>query len=192
MVDQRVADAFVERFTDKANTLATGDPRQGSAPLGAVVSAQTASTLERLQGDAIARGAELKCGGAGAGVLIPATVLDRVTPEMELFRTESFGPIVAIIRARDDAHAVELANDSEYGLAAAVFSQNAARALKVARQIRSGICHVNGATVHDEAQMPFGGVKASGYGRFGGQAGVDAFTDLRWISIATEAGQFPF
>ena len=192
IVDQRVADAFVERFTDKANTLATGDPRQGSAPLGAVVGAQTASTLERLQGDAIAKGAELKCGGAGAGVLIPATVLDRVTPEMELFRTESFGPIVAIIRARDDAHAVELANDSEYGLAAAVFSQNAARALTVARQIRSGICHVNGATVHDEAQMPFGGVKASGYGRFGGQAGVDAFTDLRWISIATEAGQFPF
>ena len=76
--------------------------------------------------------------------------------------------------------------------AAAVFSQNAARALTVARQIRSGICHVNGATVHDEAQMPFGGVKASGYGRFGGQAGVDAFTDLRWISIATEAGHFPF
>lgn len=192
IVDRRIADAFVERFVDKANTLATGDPRQGNAPLGAVVGVQTASTLERLQSDAIARGAELKCGGAGAGVLIPATVLDRVTPEMELFRTESFGPIVAIIRARDDAHAVELANDSEYGLAAAVFSQNAARALTVARQIRSGICHVNGATVHDEAQMPFGGVKASGYGRFGGQAGVDAFTDLRWISIATEAGQFPF
>ena len=192
IVDDSVADAFVERLANKASTLAVGDPRQGGAPLGAVVSLETVEKFESLQRDAIAKGAELKAGGASDGILIEASVIDRVTPEMDLFHTESFAPLVAIIRARDDAHAVELANDSEYGLAASVFSRNAARGFKVARQIRSGICHVNGATVHDEPQMPFGGVKASGYGRFGGQAGVDAFTDLRWISIETEPGQFPF
>jgi delta 1-pyrroline-5-carboxylate dehydrogenase len=107
-------------------------------------------------------------------VLMPAHVVDKVTPEMKLFRDESFGPVVGIIRARDEAHAIELANDTEYGLSASVFTRDTARGLKVARQIKSGICHVNGPTVHDEAQMPFGGVKASGYGRFGGKAGIDS------------------
>lgn len=93
--------------------------------------------------------------------------------------------------AGDDAHAVEPANDTDYGLSAAVFTRDVARGLRIARQIRSGICHVNGPTVHDEAQMPFGGVNASGYGRFGGKAGIDAFTDLQWITIETLPGHFP-
>jgi len=124
-------------------------------------------------------------------VLMPAHVIDRVTPEMRLFREESFGPVVAITRARDEAHAIALANDTEYGLSAAVFTRDTARGLRVARQIRSGICHVNGPTVHDEPQMPFGGVNASGYGRFGGKAGIDAFTELRWITIETQPGHYP-
>jgi len=124
-------------------------------------------------------------------VLMPATVVDKVTPQMRLFREESFGPVVALVRANDEADAVRLANDTEYGLAAAVFTKDIARGLRIARQIKSGICHVNGPTVHDEAQMPFGGVKASGYGRFGGAAGIDAFTELRWITVETEPGHYP-
>ena len=108
------------------------------------------------------------------------------------FALESFGPIVGIIRAKDEEDAIALANDSEYGLSAAVFTRDTARGLKVARRIRSGICHVNGPTVHDEPQMPFGGVGASGYGRFGGKAGIDSFTELRWITIETEPGHYPF
>jgi acyl-CoA reductase-like NAD-dependent aldehyde dehydrogenase len=92
---------------------------------------------------------------------------------------------------KDEEAAIAAANDSEYGLSAAVFSRDIARALSVARRIQSGICHINGPTVHDEAQMPFGGVKASGYGRFGGQAGVAEFTELRWITIDTQPGHFP-
>jgi acyl-CoA reductase-like NAD-dependent aldehyde dehydrogenase len=122
---------------------------------------------------------------------MPATVVDHVTPAMRLFREESFGPVVALCRARDEAHALALANDTEYGLSAAVFTRDAARGLRVARQIKSGICHINGPTVHDEAQMPFGGVKASGHGRFGGKAGIDAFTELRWITLETQSGHFP-
>jgi acyl-CoA reductase-like NAD-dependent aldehyde dehydrogenase len=122
---------------------------------------------------------------------MPATVVDYVTPAMRLYREESFGPVVAVIRVKDEEAAVAAANDSEYGLSASVFSRDIARALSVARRIQSGICHINGPTVHDEAQMPFGGVKASGYGRFGGQAGVAEFTDLRWITIETQGGHFP-
>jgi benzaldehyde dehydrogenase (NAD) len=94
-------------------------------------------------------------------------------------------------RARDEAQAIELANDTDYGLSAAVFTRDIARGLRVAKQIKSGICHINGPTVHDEAQMPFGGTKASGYGRFGGRAGIDAFTELRWITIETAPGHYP-
>jgi acyl-CoA reductase-like NAD-dependent aldehyde dehydrogenase len=93
--------------------------------------------------------------------------------------------------ATDEADAIRLANDSEYGLSAAVFTRDTARGLRVARQTRSGMCHINGPTVHDEAQMPFGGVGASGYGRFGGKAGIDQFTELRWITIETQPGHFP-
>jgi benzaldehyde dehydrogenase (NAD) len=110
---------------------------------------------------------------------------------MSLYREESFGPVVGVIRARDEADAIRLANDSEYGLSAAVFTRDAARGLRVARRIRSGMCHINGPTVHDEPQMPFGGVGFSGYGRFGGRAGIDQFTELRWITLDTQPGQFP-
>jgi acyl-CoA reductase-like NAD-dependent aldehyde dehydrogenase len=123
--------------------------------------------------------------------IVSAAVIDRVTPAMRLYSEESFGPIVAIVRVNGDEEAVRVANDTEYGLSAAVFSQNITRALNVATRINSGICHINGSTVADEAQMPFGGTKASGYGRFGGKAGVAEFTDLRWITIETKP-QYPF
>jgi acyl-CoA reductase-like NAD-dependent aldehyde dehydrogenase len=110
---------------------------------------------------------------------------------MRIYGEESFGPVVALIRAVDEADAIRLANDTQYGLSGAVFSRDIARALNAAQRIRSGICHINGPTVHDEAQMPFGGVGASGYGRFGGRAGIDEFTDLRWITIDTRTGHFP-
>ena len=119
-------------------------------------------------------------------------MIDHVTPEMRIYREESFGPVVAIVRVDGVEEAVRVANDTDYGLSAAVFGRDIARALEVARRIESGICHVNGPTVHDEAQMPFGGVKASGYGRFGGKAGIDAFTELRWITIETGPQHYPF
>ena len=191
IVVEAVADAFVEKFRSKVAGMAVGDPREGKTPLGAVVDLKTVQHCEGLVADAVAQGAVTLTGGPSNGVLMPATVVDKVTPAMNLFRDESFGPVVAVTRARDEAHAVELANDTEYGLSAAVFTRDIARGLKVAKQIKSGICHVNGPTVHDEAQMPFGGVKGSGYGRFGGKAGIDAFTELRWITIETEAGHYP-
>ena len=191
IVDDTVADAFVEKFRAKVETMAVGDPRDGKAPLGAVVDQKTVDHVKGLIADAVANGATMLVGGEADGVLMPAHVIDKVTPAMKLFRDESFGPVVAVSRATDEAHAIALANDTDYGLSAAVFTRDTARGLRVARQIKSGICHVNGPTVHDEAQMPFGGMKASGYGRFGGKAGIDSFTEQRWITIETQPGHYP-
>jgi len=191
IVVDAIADAFASKFGAKASALATGDPREGNTPLGAVVDRKTVDHVNGLIADAVDKGASLLSGGKADSVLMPATVVDGVTAAMNLYRDESFGPVVAMIRARDEEHAIELANDSAYGLSAAVFTRDVARGLTVARRIKSGICHVNGPTVHDEAQMPFGGTKASGYGRFGGKAGIDAFTELRWITIETEPGHYP-
>ena len=186
-----VAEAFAAKFAAKAKSLLTGDPREGAAPLGAVVDTKTVPRVNDLIDDAVSRGAKILAGGKADSVLMPATVVGGVDATMKLYRDESFGPIVALIHAADEADAIAKANDSEYGLSASVFTRDTARGLRVARQIRSGICHVNGPTVHDEAQMPFGGVGASGYGRFGGKAGIDSFTELRWITIETQPGHFP-
>jgi benzaldehyde dehydrogenase (NAD) len=192
IVVDAVADAFVEAFRAKADTLKAGDPREGKSPLGAVVDLKTVTHVQDLIADAVSKGAtQIVGGGESDGVVMPANVIDGVVSSMKLYHEESFGPIVAILRAKDEADAIRLANDSEYGLSAAVFTKDAARGLRIAHQIKSGICHINGPTVHDEAQMPFGGVGASGYGRFGGKAGIDQFTELRWLTLETLPGHFP-
>ncbi len=119
------------------------------------------------------------------------TLLDGVTEQMRLYREESFGPLVAMIRVDGEEEALRVANDSEYGLSAAVFSRDTARAMRVAQRIESGICHINAPTVHDEPQMPFGGVKGSGYGRFGGKAGINEFTELRWMTMQLGPRHYP-
>ncbi len=191
IVVDAVYDEFVTRFAAKAASLPAGDPVEGKAPLGAVVDLKSGDKVRDLMRDAIAKGAKLVAGGEGEGVLIPASVLSGVTPEMRIYAEESFGPVVSIVRAKDTNDAIRIANDTEYGLTASVFTTNIAEAFSVAARIESGMCHINGATVHDEAQMPFGGVKDSGYGRFGGKAGINEFTDLRWITIETKPGHFP-
>jgi acyl-CoA reductase-like NAD-dependent aldehyde dehydrogenase len=191
IVVDAVADRFAEKLAEKARTLSAGDPREAKAPLGAMVDLKNAQHVNALIKDALGQGARLLAGGPSNTVLMSATLLDGVTRDMRVYTEESFGPVVALIRAKDEADAVRLANDSEYGLSAAVFTRDAARGLSVARQVKSGIFHINGPTVHDEAQMPFGGIGASGYGKFGGKAGIDSFTELRWITIETKPGHFP-
>lgn len=192
IVVEAVADEFAAKFAAKVKTMAAGDPTQGNTPLGAVVDRKTVDHCYSLVEDAVAKGAELLVGGETTmNVVMPAHLVDKVTPDMKLFRDESFGPVVGIARARDEAHAIELANDTQYGLSSAVFTKDTARGMKVAKQILAGICHINASTVSDEPQMPFGGMKASGYGRFGGKAGIDAFTELRWVTFETEPGHYP-
>jgi benzaldehyde dehydrogenase (NAD) len=111
---------------------------------------------------------------------------------MRLYGEESFGPVVCVMRVRGVEEAIRVANDTEYGLSSSVFGRDLTRALAVARRIEASMCHVNGPTVHDEAQMPFGGTKASGHGRFGGRAALDEFTELRTFTVATGPLAYPF
>ena len=157
----------------------------------AIITGATSGIGRRSAEIFVAKGAKVVAGGQADGVLMNATVLDGVTPAMTVYSEESFGPLVSVIRVKDDEEALAVANDTEYGLSAAVFGRDIARALNVANRIESGICHINGPTVHDEAQMPFGGVKSSGYGRFGGKAAINEFTDLRWITIENGEQHYP-
>ncbi|WP_408904148.1 aldehyde dehydrogenase [Pseudoroseomonas cervicalis] len=191
VVVDSVADEFVRRLSAFVAKLPVGDP-SGPVFLGSVVDEAAAAKVDALVDDAVGQGAVLHGGGARRGTIMPPVILDRVTPAMRIYAEESFGPVVAMIRVRDAEEAVRVANDSEYGLSAAIFTRDVARGLALAARIDSGICHINGPTVHDEAQMPFGGTKASGYGRFGGRAGVAEFTELRWITVETAPGHYPF
>ena len=192
IVDAKVADAFVEKLAAKARSLPLGDPRKGPVVLGSVVDMRTVERCNALIDDALAKGAKLVCGGKADSTLMPATLLDHVTADMLIYQEESFGPVKPIVRVDGVEAAISCANDNAFGLSAAVFSRDVAQAWNVAQGIESGICHINAPTVHDEAQMPFGGVKDSGYGHFGGRAGIDAFTDLRWISLQTTERHYPF
>ncbi|NEK86690.1 aldehyde dehydrogenase [Blastococcus saxobsidens] len=192
IVDDSIADEFVAKLVARVESLPVGDPREGDVVLGSVIGQSTVDHIQRLVDDAVAKGAKVLTTGEPNGTIMPGVVLDHVTPEMEIFSEEIFGPAVTITRVSTQDEAIAAANDSAYGLSAAVFTRDAARGFQVARRIESGICHINAPTVHDEAQMPFGGVKDSGYGRFGGQAGIDAFTELRWISMQVEPRVYPF
>lgn len=192
IVDAAVADDFVARLAARAQGLPLGDPRKGPVVLGSVVDQRTVERCNALIDDALAKGAKLVCGGKADSTLMPATLLDEVSAQMRIYHEETFAPVKAIVRVRGTEAAIACANDNPFGLAAAVFGRDLARAWQVAGRIQSGICHINGPTVHDEAQMPFGGVKDSGWGRFGGQAGIEAFTELRWITMQTSPRHYPF
>ncbi|HEU0276934.1 MAG TPA: aldehyde dehydrogenase family protein [Rhodanobacteraceae bacterium] len=192
VVADRVADAFAAKLSAKAKSLIAGDPRRGDTPLGTLIGEPSRQHLNGLIADARGHGAAILSGGEADSVVMQPTVIDRVTPKMRVYGEESFGPLVAMVRVKGgDDELVRVANDTEYGLAAAVFSGDGARGMAIARGIRSGICHINSATVYDEAQMPFGGVKSSGHGRFGGQAGIAEFTDLRWVTLQSGPRQYP-
>jgi acyl-CoA reductase-like NAD-dependent aldehyde dehydrogenase len=140
--------------------------------------------------DALAKGAKLVTGGEANGLFFTPTVLMNVTPAMRVYSEESFGPVVAIVPVDGVDEAVRVANDTEYGLSAAVFSADVEAAMQIARRLETGICHINDATVNDEPPMPFGGVKHSGWGRFGGKAALEEFTELRWITIQDSPRQY--
>ncbi|GAA4219789.1 acyl-CoA reductase-like NAD-dependent aldehyde dehydrogenase [Sagittula marina] len=191
IVDEEIADVFTQKMAERASKLPYGDPR-GQVVLGALVNPEVGDKMEALIADATAKGAKVVAGGQRDGAIHSATLLDGVTSQMRIYGEESFGPVKSIIRVKGDDEAIRVANDTEYGLSAAVFSQDIQRALSAAKKIKSGICHINGPTVADEPQMPFGGVNDSGYGRFGGKAAIAEFTNLRWITIEDPNQHYPF
>ena len=189
IVDESIANAFCERLAAKTRTL---QPDAVGACIASVIDMATVTRCNALIDDAVEKGAKLLCGGKSPNTLMVPTLLDHVTPAMAIYSEESFGPVKGIVRVKGVDAAIRCANDNEYGLSAAVFGRDMARALSVGQRIESGICHINGPTVHDEPQMHFGGVKNSGIGHFGGQSGIDAFTELRWVSAQMSPRHYPF
>jgi salicylaldehyde dehydrogenase len=193
VVDEKIADDFVAKFAARARDLPTGDPAvTPGRVIGPVISTATGVRLNALIDDALAKGAVLVCGGAAIGAMMPATILDYVTPDMKIYDEETFGPLTTIVRVKDTEQAVQVANDTAYGLSSAVFGRDLHRTLSVAMRIEAGACHINGPTVQNEAQAPYGGFKQSGYGKFDGRAVIDEFTDLKWISISPDNQTYPF
>jgi benzaldehyde dehydrogenase (NAD) len=191
VVDRSVSEAFADKLADRARALTLGDPRSAETQIGPMINDAAVRRVSELVSDALAKGATALSGGEPDGPVFPPTVLKGVTSEMRVYGEESFGPLASVIEVDGPDEAVAVANDTEYGLSAAIFSENVPAALELAQRIESGICHINDTTVQDEPQMPFGGVKASGFGRFGGRAALEEFTELRWISVQELPRQYP-
>ena len=192
IVERPIADSFLPRLVAKAGGLKLGDPKEHDTIIGPLINESAVATVKRRVDEAVAAGARVLVGGEAVGACYQATLLADVPRDTEFSRIETFGPVAAVEVVDSADEAVERANATSYGLAAGIITSDPDRGLQLARRIDAGIVHVNDQPVHDEPQMPFGGVKDSGWGRFGGRAAMDEFTELRWITVQSGTRPFPF
>ena len=197
IIHESLVDAFIPRYVERVNALTVGDPADPTTIVGPLINTRGAQRVSELVRDAAVKGATLLTGdGAIDGpnrTLIRPVVLTDVTREMDIFASEIFGPATVIHAVDSTDAAIDLANDTEYGLTGGVISRDLNTALDVVARVRSGIIHINDQGIGDEPMAPFGGVMNSGYGKFGGTAGIDSFTERRWVTIQ-QAGRptYPF
>ena len=192
LVDRRVADAYLDRLAAKTAGLKVGDPAEPGVVIGPLINQRAVETVEGRVAEAVAGGAKVLAGGERVGRCFQATLLADVPADSELARLETFGPVATVEVVDGPEQAVAQANDTAYGLAAGILTGDPDRGLALAERLQAGIVHVNDQPVHDEPQMPFGGVKDSGWGRFGGQAAIDEFTELKWVTVQSGTRPFPF
>jgi benzaldehyde dehydrogenase (NAD) len=193
LVQESVAGDYAELITTRAENLAVGDPFREDVALGPIINKRQLDRFDAIVQDTVSAGAQLRTGGTHDGLFYRPTVLDRVEPAMRAFGEEIFGPVAAITTFGSAEEAVELANRTEYGLAAAIYTSSLARGLEVARAMRTGMVHVNDTTINDQAIAPFGGMGASGNGgRFGSLANWEEFTQWQWCTVRDEAPRFAF
>jgi acyl-CoA reductase-like NAD-dependent aldehyde dehydrogenase len=190
IVVKSIADAFVAKLQARTAQIRAADPVVEISTLGRMISKDAALRVNGLIEDAVSKGAHLLVGGQIDGCVMQPALLDGVAANMRIYREETFGPLASIMRVHDADEAVSIANDSEFGLNAAVFTRDLDRAQAIADRLEYGVVQINGPTVHDDPSMPFGGMKNSGYGRFGGEQAINEFTELRWIATH-QTGQTP-
>lgn len=192
IVDESLYDEFVEAFVAHVSTLKVGDPDVIDTVIGPIINQSQLDGLKQKITTAKAQGATVLLDGPIQGSVVSPHVFGDVTPDMELSYAEIFGPLVGILRARHEQHALELANGTQFGLSSAVFSGDLERGQRFAQQIKAGMVHINDSSVNDEAHMPFGGEKNSGLGRFNGDWAIDEFTTVQWVSVQREPRTYPF
>lgn len=191
-VEAAIADEFTRRFADKVASLPMGDPRDPRTVIGPVINPWALSKISRRVREAVAGGARVIAGGTAAPPCYPATVLTNVPKDIELAFDETFGPVVVLEVVKDREEAISRANASAFGLTAAVLAGDSVQGLEVASRLQAGIIHVNDQPVNDEPQMPFGGTKDSGWGRFSTGFAVDDLTELQWVTTRDSPRAFPF
>ena len=193
LAHESLSEEIAQTLATKAQNLPVGDPSSDQVALGPIISDGQVQTIQDIVNDAVNKGARLLAGGKPTDRFYPATVLVGVTPDMRAFHEEIFGPVACIAAFQSDEHAIELANMSEYGLAAGVISASRDRALKVGEHLNVGHLHINDQTVNAGPFAPFGGRGKSGNGtRIGGPADIDEFTQWLWVSLKNEATPYPF
>ncbi|MGP4069683.1 aldehyde dehydrogenase family protein [Halobacillus sp. B29] len=192
IVHEQIHDQFVEAFKEKVETLKVGDPSEKDTTVGPLINH---GAIERIQEDlqaSLDRGATLLTGGDSEGNIMHPTVLTNVTNDMPIASNEVFGPVIGIIKVSSEEEAITVANDTSYGLSGSVFTTDVHRGVETAKQINTGMIHVNDQSVNDEAHVAFGGEKSSGLGRFGGEWALDKFTTVKWIGVMNGYRKFPF
>jgi benzaldehyde dehydrogenase (NAD) len=193
IVVESVADAYLARLTERAQRLPVGNPHTEQVALGPLINAKQLANVDRIVSETVAAGATLRTGGTYDRLYYQPTVLAGVTPAMPAFREEIFGPVAPVIVAKDEDEAVRIANDTEYGLVAAIQTGSVERGLNIAERLHTGIVHVNDQTLNNDAYAPFGGTGSSGNGsRFGSQSSWDEFTQWQWVTARPQAHGFPF
>jgi len=192
IVEKPIAREFTEKFVKKVSAFKVGNPKEPDTIIGPLINQQQFNQIKESVDAAVHDGAKIMYGGKSDGLCYYPTILTNVKPDTPFCCEETFGPVVSVIEVENEEEAVAVANDTMYGLSAGVFTNDFTKGLAVAERIESGMVHINDQTVHDEPQVPFGGVKNSGWGRFGGKAALEEFTELRWISMQRTPRQYPF
>ena len=192
IVEKPIADDFVQRLVEKTKGLKAGDPNEQDTIIGPLITEEAVSTVKSRVDEAVEKGAKILAGGEADGSVYQATLLTNVSRDTEFAQEETFGPVASIEIVADADEAVDRANDTAYGLSAGIITSDPDRGLALAQRIQSGIVHVNDQPVGDEPQMPFGGVKGSGFGRFGGTAAINEFTEIHWVTVQSGSHPFPF
>ena len=190
LVQEQVYDTFMKGFVARASKLKTGNVADKSNVIGPLINDRQAARVKHQLEDAVAKGAKIVLGGGVNGRFIEPTIVTHVTPDMNIWRDETFGPVAVVAPFRNDAEAIAMNNDTEYGLSSGIITADEHRAMEIAQRLDTGMCHVNCATINDEAHAPFGGTKASGVGRYGGRWSLESFSETRWITF--DRGQKPF
>ncbi len=192
LVQDTIFDNFLDKFASRASQLRMGDPsKDADAVIGPLINHKQVERVKGQLDDAIAKGAQVITGGKIHNNFVEPTLLTNVTQDMRIYQEETFGPVVPVIKFTSDDDAIRIANDTEYGLSSGVMSNNENRALNIARQLETGMCHINCSSVNDEPNAPFGGTKASGLGNHGGHWSVETFTQTRWITLERGGRHFP-